>query len=104
MTGARLDLAWDTQSEVANFAVSFTSPTSSTLVRQVGPGRRTAHCPECDSIIYSRRHKLCGVCGQALPANLLFTVMEAQRVEALVSTERQRHKKWMEQRANRDLG
>ncbi len=27
---------------------------------------RARHCPSCDSIVYSRRHSLCGVCGDAL--------------------------------------
>jgi predicted amidophosphoribosyltransferase len=30
-------------------------------------------CPLCQSLIYSRKNKLCGVCGKPLPAELLFT-------------------------------
>ena len=103
MTAGRLDLAWDTQNEVAHFAVSFTPAARSPLVRHPGPARKAARCPECDSIIYSRRHRLCGVCGQALPDNLLFTVIEARRVETILSAERERHRKWMEQRTSRAL-
>jgi hypothetical protein len=30
-------------------------------------------CPKCGSVIYSRRNVLCGVCGERLPDELLFT-------------------------------
>ena len=30
-------------------------------------------CPECHSLIYSRRAKICGQCGASLPAELLLT-------------------------------
>src|SRR5207247_7929424 len=32
----------------------------------VGVRLRERHCPSCDSIVYSRCHSLCGVCGQSL--------------------------------------
>ena len=41
----------------------------------------TAKCPNCGSIIYSRRNVLCGVCGKRLPPELLFTSEERQAVE-----------------------
>jgi hypothetical protein len=49
-------------------------------------------------VIYSRRHRLCGVCNQPLPDHLLFNVIEARRVEDLLRTERDRHRQWMQQR------
>lgn len=52
-------------------------------------------CPNCESIIYSRRHKLCGVCGKALPEDCLFSADEAHSVEALLNEERERHRKWL---------
>jgi len=52
-------------------------------------------CPACESIVYTRRHKLCGVCSQVLPENCLFTRSEAQDVELLVKTERQCHRVWL---------
>ena len=52
-------------------------------------------CPACDSIVYTRRHKLCGVCSQVLPENCLFTRSEAEDVELLVKTERQCHRVWL---------
>jgi len=41
----------------------------------------TPKCPKCGSIIYSRRNVLCGVCGERLPANLLFSEAQKQKVE-----------------------
>jgi ribosomal protein L32 len=41
----------------------------------------TPKCPKCGSIIYSRRNVLCGVCGQRLPKELLFTEEERQVVD-----------------------
>jgi predicted nucleic acid-binding Zn ribbon protein len=52
-------------------------------------------CPTCDSIIYSRRHKLCGVCGNELPQDRLFTQTEARAVENLLNGEKQRHRQWV---------
>src|SRR2546429_9722504 len=52
-------------------------------------------CPSCDSIVYSGRHRLCGLCGQVLPADCLFTATEAQNVEMLLRTERQRLRAWL---------
>src|SRR5258706_9465543 len=98
MSAAHLDLVWDTQNDLAVYTVQIHSVRSLGSVRQFGAGRRPARCPECRSIIYSRRHRLCGVCGEPLPEDLLFTAMEAQRVERLLQTERIQHRKWLEHR------
>jgi hypothetical protein len=52
-------------------------------------------CPECNSIVYSRRNKLCGVCGELLPSSFLFNDHETFQVEALLRNERERHRRWM---------
>ena len=52
-------------------------------------------CPSCDSIIYSRRHNRCGVCERILPVNFLFTSDEAEKVDVLLRTERERHRAWL---------
>ena len=52
-------------------------------------------CPVCHSIICSRRHRLCGVCGQALPEDRLFTPSEAKAVTWLLSMEKQRYRQWL---------
>src|SRR5881394_232753 len=56
---------------------------------------RERYCPSCDSIVYSRRHRLCGVCGHALPEECRFTAPEAESVEMLMRAERQRHRTWL---------
>jgi len=60
-------------------------------------------CPHCGSIIYSRRHKLCGVCAQELPADLLFPKEEAQRLEGVLRHEQVRHRTWMTKAFNQAL-
>src|SRR2546422_9919965 len=65
------------------------------LLRRIGVEPRHERCPSCDSIIYSRRHSRCGVCEQVLPASFLFSCAEAQRVDRLLKTERQRHRAWL---------
>jgi hypothetical protein len=57
--------------------------------------RKEARCPFCDSIIYSRRHKLCGVCASELPEDCLFSFIQAKSVEQTVEQERQRHRAWL---------
>lgn len=41
----------------------------------------TPKCPKCGSLIYSRRNVLCGVCGERLPEELLFTPEQREKVE-----------------------
>jgi len=65
------------------------------LSSRIGVGLIERHCPSCNSIIYSRRHSRCGVCEQELPKNLLFNTAEAEKVDALLTAERQRHKAWL---------
>jgi hypothetical protein len=104
MSGAHLHLAWDSQNQRDGFSINIAPPAGAALVRQVGAARKPARCPECDSIVYSRRHRLCGVCNQPLPEHLLFSVREAARIEQLLQTERLRHRQWMEQRKLHELG
>jgi len=59
---------------------------------------RERYCPSCDSIVYSRRHRLCGVCGDVLPEDCLFTATEAESVEMLLRAERQRHRAWLKRK------
>ena len=53
-------------------------------------------CPHCDSVVYSRRHKLCGVCSEPLPEACLFSEAQAQNVRTMVQEERQRHRVWLQ--------
>jgi len=52
-------------------------------------------CPNCNSVVYSRRHKLCGVCAEPLPATCLFSEEQAQSVQSLLAEERARHRHWI---------
>ena len=52
----------------------------------------THNCPKCGSIIYSRRNVLCGICGEQLPKNLLFTPEERAKVERDLENLKQREK------------
>ena len=62
----------------------------------IGVKRRETRCPSCHSIIYSRRHKLCGTCGEMLPPQCRFDESETERVQALIQTERARHRVWLQ--------
>jgi hypothetical protein len=101
MSAAYLEVVWDIENiDTLNVRLTpvDTKPTGTRLAGAIKPAR----CPECQSVIYSRRHRLCGVCNQPLPDHLLFSVMEARRVEDLLRTERSRHRQWMEQRRYAD--
>src|SRR3989442_3664849 len=65
------------------------------LSSRIGVNLSEQHCPSCDSVIYSRRHGRCGVCEQKLPENFLFNSDEAEKIDALLMSERQRHKTWL---------
>lgn len=93
MSATHLDLAWNTQEEQWSLSVSVVE--GSRLVRQIAPVKAQQRCPQCQSIIYSRRHRLCSVCTEPLPEQLLFSTEEAARVEHLLHVERNRHRKWM---------
>jgi hypothetical protein len=67
----------------------------SNLFVRLGVQAQECHCPSCGSIVYTRRHKLCGACGEILPEDCLFTVGEAQNVAMLMTTERRRHRVWL---------
>ena len=68
------------------------------LARPIAQDRQYGWCPECNAIIQTCRHKLCGVCGEELPNELLFTDMEAWQVKELVKTEQAKHRNWMSSR------
>jgi len=65
------------------------------LVRHIVEPRTDLRCPCCNALVYSRRHKLCGVCAQELPKNFLFSEVQALKVEGLLQRERQKHRAWM---------
>ena len=50
-------------------------------------------CPNCGSVIYSRKNVLCGVCGKTLPPELLFKAEERQRAERDLADAKRRAKR-----------
>jgi len=92
MKAATLEFRRNEQSRRENPPVSF-GPEF--LSSRIGIRLREQRCPACDAIIYSRRHGRCGVCERALPERLLFTSDEAEKVNALLKTERHRHREWL---------
>src|SRR3954467_5212130 len=101
MSAVHLDLTWDIKDELESFAVPFTRSATPSPVRELGRGKNPGRCPECHSIIYSRRHRLCGVCNQPLPESLLFTPRESQRISQLLHFERVRHRHWLQQHGSK---
>jgi hypothetical protein len=55
-------------------------------------------CPSCDSIVYSRKSRFCGVCGENLPATFQFSQAERATVATLLQTERTKHRQWLSRR------
>jgi hypothetical protein len=49
-------------------------------------------CPHCHSPIYSRKNKLCGVCEQPLPPELLMSPEQAARLKQQLAEEEKRAK------------
>ena len=96
MSAATLNIRWTDCDRNQSLPVLFGSQNS---FISIGVKPRQRHCPSCDSIVYSRRHRLCGVCGQALPEDCLFTTTEAESVEMLLRAEQQRHKAWLKKSA-----
>jgi transcription initiation factor TFIIIB Brf1 subunit/transcription initiation factor TFIIB len=47
-------------------------------------------CPKCQSIIYSRRHKVCGQCGAELPKELLLTEAQVRALDKQLAAEKKR--------------
>jgi len=47
-------------------------------------------CPNCHSVIYSRKRNTCGQCGEDLPAHLLFTPEQVRNLEKQRRAEKKR--------------
>ena len=79
-------------------------PTSIPMVQsgrlaRIGVELSEHRCPSCNSPVYSRRHKSCGICGNELPRECRFTLDEVERVDALMKNERERHRQWLRRTA-----
>ena len=111
MNAVRLEIGWKDE-DAANVTLSKRpadggvgmSPNPSRLERSISSARVPGRCLHCDSIVYSRRSEHCGVCGEPLPPELLFSPEEARRIKQLLSKERERHKKWMRRSLDQPVG
>ena len=92
MSAATLTIRWDDCDRDQAVPVV---PGGRNVFSNIAVDPRQLHCPSCGSIVYTRRHRLCGVCDQALPEDCRFTPTEAASVENLLRTERQRHRAWL---------
>lgn len=100
MSAAHLEMTWALD-DVDTISIRI-SPAAERPAARHGGAARPVRCPECHSIVYSRRHRLCGVCSQPLPDHLLFSMIEARRVEDTLRSEQNRHRQWMERRCQED--
>lgn len=101
MSAVKLNVEWN-ETDDRELSTSLTeiekeapARTQLPLTRKIAAKNNTLRCPHCDSIVYSRRSKLCGVCGRGLPSEYLFSPTEAARVENILRSERSRHRQWM---------
>ncbi len=46
--------------------------------------------PKCGSPVYSRRHPVCGRCGEKLPESLMFSAEARKKVEGVIEQDRKR--------------
>jgi hypothetical protein len=67
------------------------------------PAIVSTKCPFCGSLIYSRRNILCGVCGQRLPHDLLFSGRERETVERELNEAKRRLHQASEDRRTREV-
>ena len=88
MPATKLDIKWITLARDSQ-------TTSLPLVRNITQPRSYLRCPDCRSIIYTRRYKLCAVCGRELPEELLFNPVEASRIKERLQAEQRKHRAWM---------
>ena len=54
-------------------------------------------CPHCQSPIYSRKLKICGVCEQPLPPELLFSDEQVKKLKEETAKEEKRAKEFNQQ-------
>jgi len=92
MSAIKLNTRWNEDASGRSLPIF---PRSQNVFSRIGVKPHEHHCPSCDSIVYSRRHRRCGVCELVLPKSLLFTRNEAEQVDELLRIERQRHRNWM---------
>jgi hypothetical protein len=96
MNVAKVNVRWAEPPTAQRIAITVVHPG---LFVRVGVEPSERRCPFCNSIVYTRRHKRCGACDGVLPDSCLFSSAEAEKVDALLRTERQRHRDWLRKAA-----
>ena len=51
------------------------------------------HCPNCNEIIYDRTRKACGICGNALPREVLLCMAQAETLHKQAAEAEEGHKR-----------
>lgn len=88
MTAARLNIRWTDLDGLEQESMVV-------VIRHIAQDQQYGWCPECNAIIQTWRAKLCGICGEEVPQELLFAVRAASHIKELLRTEEQRHRAWM---------
>jgi len=102
MSTGKLEIEWqDTPDEsVASVPLNTAGWVGSklknpTLTREIATAPGAGRCPHCQSIIYSRKAKLCGICSHPIPEEMRFNSTDTNRVQTLLDIERRRHREWI---------
>ncbi len=93
MSAVNLRIEWKQESRQADMPVTINQRED--LFRRGGTRQGPTLCPSCRSIVYSKRHKLCGVCGRELPAACRFSADTALAIETMMRTEKERYRTWL---------
>ena len=98
MKSSKLAIRWEPEVEFAEMEIDKLEKKAldrtGDHTRRVAQTDNSLRCPHCSSIVYSRRHRLCGACSGELPDSCLFSEQEARRVEMLLRSEQERHRRW----------
>src|SRR5437667_4550821 len=94
MSATKLEIHWN-ESSSSDHRRSSQSGHFRGVLRTISLQQAELRCPKCDSIVYSRRHRLCGTCCQPLPEEYLFSPYEAQRIQRMLERERERYRAWI---------
>lgn len=110
MSLAKLEIEWKDASDEHVVCVPLTKVGwtenklgNPVVSRPITPVASPGHCPHCQSIIYSRKAKLCGVCSGPIPENIRFGQTETKRIQSLMDIERNKHRKWISKELKQTL-
>lgn len=98
MKSSKLEVRWEPEVGFTGMDIDKVDPRGDSPggnhTRLVAQTDNSLRCPHCHSIVYTRRHRLCGVCSGELPDCCLFNDREARRIEMLLRSEKERHRRW----------